>query len=78
MPKVRSVERVHGLVHAQALDIRPVQHARADERHVFGIGQRHELDELRVAQRLDLLDQLGQRVADPGITIDQPSTQRRR
>jgi hypothetical protein len=58
-------ERVHGLVHAQAFGVGPVEHARADERHGLGVGQRHELDELGVALRLDLLDQFGQRVADP-------------
>ncbi len=54
-----------GLVDAQALHIRPVQHAAADARHLLLVGQRDELDILGVAGRLDLLDDLGEGVADP-------------
>ena len=63
--KGQQCQRVHRLVHAQSFHIRPVEHTRSDKRHGLGICQRHELDVLCCAKRLDLPDQLGQGVTDP-------------
>ena len=46
-----------GLVEAQAFDVRPLEHARADEGHGLRIGQCHELHKLRGAQRFHFPDQ---------------------
>jgi len=59
-------ERVQGLVHTQALDIGPFEHAGAQTRHGLGIGRGVELDVLGAAQGLDALDQLAQGITDPG------------
>ena len=56
---------MHGFVHAQTLGIGPVEHARTHKRHGRFVSQRHKLDVFRAAQRLDALDQLGQRIAHP-------------
>ena len=67
-------QRMHGFVHPQTFHIGPFQHAGADKWHGFGVGQRHEFDEFRVAQGFDLLDQLRHRVSNPrdhhGPTLD--------
>ena len=57
---------MQGFIQAQAFGIGPIQHARANTGHLPGIGQRHELDVLRAALRLDALDERRQRVAHPG------------
>ena len=63
---------MHGLVHAQALDVGPVQDRCAQAGHLAGIVQRGELDKLCFALRVDALDQLAQRKANPGYD-DRPS-----
>ena len=57
---------MHRLVHAQSFDVRPAQTGKADARHLVGVGERRELDELRFGGRLDFLDEVGERKSDPG------------
>ncbi len=59
-------ERMHGLVHAETFDVRPLQHAGALARHLFGIVQGGELDKLCFGQGAGPLDQLAQGKSDPG------------
>ena len=65
MPKVKSDERVHRLVDAQAFGVRPRQRA------VGVVGKKRlriesqELNEFRVRIRLDFGEQFRQRIADP-------------
>ena len=47
-------ERVHRLVHPQALDVRPLQHVGVLARHAFGVEQRFKGNVLGVAGWLDL------------------------
>jgi len=56
---------MHGFIHAQALDVGPVQRARWEPGHLLRVSQRGELDELRVTGGLDAPDQFGKRIADP-------------
>ena len=64
-PLASNRQRVHRLVHPQALDIRPVQHVAPLSRHALGIQQSLEGDILRVAERLDHIEQFGQRKTHP-------------
>jgi hypothetical protein len=48
-PEGKHRQRVLCLVHAQAFDIRPLEHPRRDAGHRLRIGQGVELDELGVA-----------------------------
>eukprot|EP01136_Pigoraptor_vietnamica_P026025 Opistho-1_new@80611 len=59
-------QRVHGLVHAQAFHVRPVEHIGVQAGHLLVVGQGHELHVPGTTLRLHLLDQLGQRIAHPG------------
>ena len=58
-------ERVHGLVHAQALGVGPVE-AAGEVGHLLSVQVGDELDVLGAGQRLAELDELGERVAVPG------------
>ena len=56
---------MHRLVQAQTFDIRPVERGDRQSRHLLLVGQGGEFDVLGAAGRLDALDQLGQRQANP-------------
>ncbi|ABA48737.1 hypothetical protein BURPS1710b_3740 [Burkholderia pseudomallei 1710b] len=58
-------QRIHRLVHPQAFRIRPVEDRRGQPRHLRRVRERDELHVLRVGGRLDALDELRQRKADP-------------
>ena len=58
-------ERVHRLVQAQPLDVRPLEDRVALARHLSGVVQRGELDELRAGVRLGALDHAAQGEAHP-------------
>ena len=57
---------MHRLVHAQRLDIGPVEHVRALPGHLLQVHQRREFDELRARARLQPLDEVAERESDPG------------
>ena len=57
---------MHGLVDAQALAVGPVQRRHAHARHLPRIGQRGERDVLRLRGRLEALEHVAQRHAEPG------------
>src|SRR5581483_2953079 len=57
---------MHGFVEAKAFDVRPVQYGTALPRHLAGIQDRGELDELGLAQRFNLLQKSTQRKSNPG------------
>src|SRR6516164_8807135 len=71
-------ERVYGFVETQALDVRPIEglEKAALARHLARPFKSLEGDELSVSLRLGTLDHIREREANPGMTIDQPSTQR--
>src|SRR6266542_222379 len=54
-------QRMHGFVHAQSLDVRPLERAakntRLLTRHTLGVMERDELNEFSVVGRLHLIDQ---------------------
>jgi hypothetical protein len=58
-------ERIHGLVHAQAFHVRPLENVVALERQLLRIEQRGEFDVLRLRGRLEALDEIGERKAHP-------------
>ena len=57
---------MHGLVHAETLDVGPLQYAGALAGHLLGIVQGGELDKLCFGQRIGALDQFAQGKSDPG------------
>ena len=59
-------ERMHGLVEAQPLDVGPIQHASFLLRHLLRVQQRRERHVARACRRLDALQEVGEREADPG------------
>jgi hypothetical protein len=69
---------VHRLVHAQPLDVGPVEDGAPLPRHLLGSISSGELDVLRVRRRLEPLDQVASGKPTQGITIDHASTQRMR
>src|ERR1700688_4707140 len=56
---------MHGFVHAQALDIRPLEHLPLLAGHLVRIENRGELHKFRLAGGIDALDQFAQREANP-------------
>src|SRR5258706_14483972 len=56
---------MHGFVHAQAFHVRPFEYDHLLSRYLFGVEQGDELYELRIAGRLDALDQFRKRETDP-------------
>src|SRR6202047_65146 len=64
--KTKQRERMHGLVHAETLDVRPLQYAGALAGHLLGIVQSSELDKLGFGQGFGALDQFAQGKSDPG------------
>lgn len=69
-----------GFIEAQAFDIGPGQRLEqaALTGHFLRADDRLEGHVFRAAKRLHLVEQGRQRKTDPGMTIDQPSTQRMR
>ena len=57
---------MHGLVHAQAFDVRPVQIATANARHGLRVGLRDELNVFGTGQGLYTANQIRQGIASPG------------
>jgi hypothetical protein len=56
---------MHGLVDSEAFDVRPVENSEALPRHLFRVFQGGELDVLRARCRLEALDEITEREADP-------------
>ena len=56
---------MHGLVHPKRFDVRIIQHAAADTGHLLRPVDGGELDELRLAGRLEAFEQVREREAVP-------------
>ncbi len=59
-------QRMHGLVHAQAFAIGPIEHRIGEAGHLRRSFDRRESDVFRRSQRLAALEQSGEREAGPG------------